>query len=110
MAARPQPPASSDHETVDPDLRGTIEAEHSLARGIVVGTVAAVPLCVALWVGVIALAVSGTSAALAGPLAMAAGLGVLTGAFFGAWAGFVSNTHTFEDLDRTTTVHGHRPG
>jgi hypothetical protein len=53
-----------------------------------------------MWVGLIALALAGSSTSLVGPLAMGAGFGILTGVFFGTWWGFVSQTHTFEDLDR----------
>jgi hypothetical protein len=112
MAVQRQPTASSGREPADPDLERTLQAEHGLARGIIIGIVVAVPLCVAMWVGLIALAVSGISTGLVGPLAMAAGHGVLTGVFFGTWWGFVSQTHTFEDLDReaNTTTGGRRPG
>jgi hypothetical protein len=37
---------------------------------------------------------------------MAAGLGIVTGVFFGTWAGFVAKTHTFEDLDRRANLGG----
>jgi hypothetical protein len=35
-----------------------------------------------------------------GPIAIAVGVGVLSGLFFGTWAAFVSKTHLFEELDR----------
>ena len=35
-----------------------------------------------------------------GPIAMAVGVGVLSGLFFGSWAAFVAKTHLFEELDR----------
>jgi len=100
MAAQLQPTASAGHERVDPALERTVEAEHGLARGIIVGVAIAVPLCVVMWIVLIALALAGSSISLVGPFAMGAGFGVLTGVFFGAWWGFVSQTHTFEDLDR----------
>jgi membrane protein implicated in regulation of membrane protease activity len=100
MAAQPQPIASSGRERVDPSLQRTLRAEHSLARGITVGVALAVPGCAVMWVGLIALALAGSSTSLVGPLAMGAGFGILTGVFFGTWWGFVSQTHTFEDLDR----------
>jgi membrane protein implicated in regulation of membrane protease activity len=100
MAAQPQPTASSGRERVDPSLQRALRAEHSLARGITVGVALAVPVCTVMWVGLIALALAGSSTSLVGPLAMGAGFGILTGVFFGTWWGFVSQTHTLEDLDR----------
>src|SRR5437773_11392635 len=77
-------------------------AEHTLVHRIIVGVAIAVPVCVGLWVGLIALAVR-HSTQMAGPIAMAIGIGVLNGLFFGTWAAFVATTHTFEELD-------HMPG
>jgi uncharacterized membrane protein len=99
---------SEEFGTVRRELEETIRAEHGLTRSIIVGVVIAVPLCVALWVVVIALAVEGTGSLTFGLLAMAAGLGLVTGIFFGTWAGFVAKTHTFEDLDRRANLEGHR--
>ena len=73
-------------------------AENTLVHRIIVGVAIAVPVCVGLWVGLIALAVR-HSAQMSGPIAMAVGIGVLNGLFFGTWAGFVATTHTFEELD-----------
>jgi hypothetical protein len=72
-------------------------AERTLVRRIIIGVAIAVPLCTGLWVGLIALAVH--SAHAAGAIAMAVGIGVLNGLFFGTWAAFVATTDTFEGLD-----------
>ncbi len=101
----PQVTESSEPGTGDPNLE-ELEAEHGLVRGIIIGVVVAVPVCVALWIGLIALALSDTKTGLVAPLAMAAGIGILTGLFFGTWAGFVSKTHTLDDLDRRANLHG----
>lgn len=93
-------PESSVPETSDSDLAKELEVEHGLVRAIIIGVVIATPLCIGMWMGLIALAVGRTRADLAGPLAMGAGIGVLTGLLFGSFAGFVSKTHTFEELDR----------
>jgi hypothetical protein len=92
---------SSDSETADAKLEETLEAEHGLAHVIIVGIIAAVPLCVALWVGLIAFALRDSAAELVGPLAMAV--------FFGTWAGFVSKTHALEELDRKANRGGTKP-
>jgi hypothetical protein len=85
----------------DVELEEELSAEHGLARSIVVGILVATPVCIGLWMGLIGFAVSRTGASLAGPLWMAAGVGVLTGLLFGSWAGFVARTHEFEEMDRT---------
>jgi len=111
MAAQLQPTESSRGERIDPSLERTLRAEHGLARGIVVGVAFAVPVCTALWIGLIALALAGSSTGLVAPLAMGAGFGILTGVFFGTWWGFVAATHTFEDLDREVdATRAGRPG
>jgi hypothetical protein len=86
--------------TGDAELDQTRDAEHHLARAIVIGIFVAVPICVALWLGLIALALRGATSDLGGPLILGGGIGVLSGVFFGTWAGFVSTTHTLEELDR----------
>jgi hypothetical protein len=99
MAVEPQSTAPSEPEPPS-DLAAELAAEHGLVRAIVIGTLIATPLCILVWMGLIALALSGTDSELAGPLAMGAGIGVLTGLLFGSLAGFVSKTHTFDELDR----------
>jgi hypothetical protein len=108
MAMERQPP--SEPEPADTDLADEIDAERGLMRAIVKGTLIATPLSMAAWIGLIFLALHGTDTDLPGPLAMAAGIGVLTGLFFGAWGGFVSKTHTFEELDRQANLRRRRPG
>jgi hypothetical protein len=95
------PPATqSEPEVPDLELEEELQAEHGLARSIVIGILVATPLCIGVWVGLIGFAVSRTGASLAGPLWMAAGVGVLTALLFGSWAGFVARTHEFEEMDR----------
>jgi hypothetical protein len=86
--------------TRDATLDKTHETEHGLARAIVFDIAVAVPICVALWIGVMAFAIRGTSTSLIAAFGMAAGLGLLTAVFFGTWAGFVSKAHELEELDR----------
>jgi hypothetical protein len=102
MAMERQPP--SEPEPADADLAEEIDAERALMRAIIKGTLIATPVSIAVWIGLIFLALNGTGTDLAGPLAMAAGIGVLTGFFFGAWGGFVSKTHAFEELDRKSNL------
>ena len=95
------PTGSTDPEPAGRDLDDQTQAARGLVRGIIIGIVVAPPVCVAVLVGLVFLGVRDTGTALVPPLAMAAAVGVLTGLFFGSWAGFVSNTHAFEELDRT---------
>jgi hypothetical protein len=74
-------------------------AEQTLLHRIIVSVAIATPLCIGMWVGLIALAVR-HSAHMAGPIAMAVGIGVLNGLFFGTWAGFVASNDTFDELDQ----------
>jgi hypothetical protein len=85
------------------------QAEHDLVRWIIVGIAVAVPVCVALFMAAIGFDVSYESAALGGPLAMAAAVGTLAGLFFGAWVGFVFKGHTFDELDRKANHREERP-
>jgi hypothetical protein len=98
------------HRTASrPMLDGTLRAlelEHGLTRSIVRAVLLAVPACVAVWVGLIALAISFTTAGFVAPLVMGAGIGVLAGLFYGAWAGFVSYAKALEELDRDAISGG----
>lgn len=64
--------------------------DESIAHHLAVALLIAVPLFVALWVGVIALAADIAHFSFEAPLAMAAGIGVLAGVFWAAWYAFVS--------------------
>ena len=100
MSVHPPPTTPSEPEDLNVELEEELRAEHGLARSIVIGILVATPVCIGVWVGLIAFAVSRTGASLAGPIWMAAGVGVLTGLLFGSWAGFVARTHEFEEMDR----------
>jgi hypothetical protein len=85
---------------VERSLERTLVAEHRMVRAIVIGIIIAVPICMALWLGLISIALVGTTSDLGGPLIVGCGIGLLSGVFFGTWAGFVSATHSLEELDR----------
>jgi hypothetical protein len=73
-------------------------AERTLLHHIILGVAIATPVCIGIWVGLIALAVR-HSAHMAPPIGMAVGIGVLNGVFFGTWAGFVADNDTFDELE-----------
>jgi fatty acid desaturase len=56
----------------------------------------AIPLFVAFWAGLVALAVAISGVGYAAPLAMGAGVGALAGVFWSAWYAFVSFSHREE--------------
>jgi membrane protein implicated in regulation of membrane protease activity len=82
-------------QTGVPAARG-LESDADIAKRILVVAALAIPLFVAFWVGVVALAVTFTSVAYEAPLAMAAGVGVLAGIFWASWYGFVTFAHREE--------------
>ena len=76
-------------------------AERSLWVAVFFSSVVAIPICVGIWVGLVALAlaISDTSQGFAVPLAVAAGVGVVAGVFFGGWAGFLAKSHVLDEID-----------
>jgi hypothetical protein len=68
---------------------GAREDEFLLVRYIVIAMSICIPLFAALWVGLIALAVTIAGVGYAAPLLMGIAVGTLAGMFFGAWIGFV---------------------
>jgi hypothetical protein len=93
--------ALSEPEIADHAFEEELRAEHVLGRAIIVSVLVAVPINVAVWVGLVAFAVSRTGSALGGPIGMAVVVGLLSGLFFGTWAAFVGKTHLFEEMERT---------
>ena len=108
MAEEPQSTVLAHAEPTDPLAEETRRAEHDLVRWIVLGIAIAVPACVVMFMAVVWFDVSYESAALGGPLGMAAAVGVLAGLFFGAWVGFVFKGHAFDELDRKANLRQHQ--
>ncbi len=102
--------ASSKPETADHAFEEELQAEHGLGRAIIISVLVAIPINVGVWVGLVAFAVSRSGSALGGPIAMAVGVGVLSGLFFGSWAAFVAKTHLFEEMDRKIDSGRGNPG
>jgi hypothetical protein len=80
-------------------------AEHALLIDCIRDVAITVPLTVALWVGLIALAVGRKDPDWGAWLGMAAGIGVLAGLFFGVWIAFVRNADHLQKID-TRAVNG----
>ena len=75
------------------------------SRAIVKSMLIAVPVMIAFEVLLVAVAVGDKDPDWVTWLGMAAGIGVLAGVFFGAWAGFVAKAHVLDDID----LHANRP-
>jgi hypothetical protein len=78
------------------DLATAIEAEKRMMRHMIVSTLVAIPLLVAFWIGLVVIAISFTDNGYGPPIAMAVGVGVLSGVFWGTWMGFVSYSNTMD--------------
>jgi hypothetical protein len=76
---------------------GIAELEHGLTARCIRDVIIAVPVGIAVWVGIVAACISFTNAGYAGPLSMGPGVGGLSGLFFGTWAAFVSYGPRFDD-------------
>jgi hypothetical protein len=74
-------------------------AERHLVRRMIIGMAILIPIGAAFFASLVGVAVLTTGTAIAGPVAMGAGAGVLAGIFFGTWAGFVASVNEFEDLE-----------
>ncbi|GMU77722.1 MAG: hypothetical protein AMXMBFR46_05200 [Acidimicrobiia bacterium] len=90
----------------DAALAEELAAERSVWRSVVIGILVAVPVCMLIWVAMVAIAV--------GPedpehwlawLGMGALVGSFAGAFFGGWAAFTMKAHLLDDIDRRGAHH-----
>ena len=81
-----------------------LAAEKSLWKATIWGTLIATPICVAVWMLIVVLAVGGDDPAWGAYLGIGAIVGLLAGAFFGGWAAFIAKAHQLDDVD----MHGAR--
>jgi hypothetical protein len=76
-------------------------AERDMLLAVVKASLVAVPICVVIWLGLVTIALAlAHSGNFVVALPMAGGVGVVAGVFFGAWAAFLANAHTLDELDR----------
>jgi membrane protein YdbS with pleckstrin-like domain len=84
-------------ETLDaPGPREQPSAEKAMRTTIIKSVAVSVPLAIAIFVGMVALAVHNQQPNWSADLAMAAGIGVVAGVFFGLLMGFTLTSHNFE--------------
>jgi hypothetical protein len=86
-------------------LAEVLAAERALWRTAAIWSVFAVPVCVGLWVGIVALALASSKQGLVVPLSVAAGIGVIAGVFFGGLGAFVVRAHGLDEIDRRAQRH-----
>lgn len=84
---------------VDPHFAEELEAERSVWRSVIWGTAIATPVCIVVWMLMVVLAVGGDDPEWGAWLGIGAIVGVLAGAFFGGWAGFITKAHLLDDVD-----------
>ena len=90
-----------------------LAVEKSLWHAMAVSTIIAVPVCVVIWVAIVALAVAGNSDVSWGLwIAIGVIVGVLAGVFFGGLFTFVTKSHVLDEADRHAAAakHGHAAG
>ena len=71
-------------------------AEQAMRVTIIKSVAVSVPLAIGIFVGMVALAVRNQQPNWNADLAMAAGIGVIAGVFFGLLMGFTLTSHNFE--------------
>jgi hypothetical protein len=71
-------------------------AEEAMRVTVIKSVAVSVPLAIAIFVGMVALAVRNQDPNWSADLAMAAGIGVIAGVFFGLLMGFTLTSHNFE--------------
>ncbi len=83
-------------------------AERELLAATIRYSLYAIPICVAVWIGIVSIALAlADSGSFAVALPVAGGIGVIAGAFFGAWAAFLAKADRLEEADRRAL---HREG
>jgi len=83
----------------DVDTEAVVELEHALTRRILVATAIAIPTFVVIWIALVGIAVEVSGTGFEAPVGMAVGIGVLSGVFWGAWAGFATFAPMFDEAD-----------
>ncbi len=76
--------------------RNTRSPEEAMRMTIIRSIAVSVPLATAIFIGMVALALHNQNPDWNAYLAMAAGIGVIAGVFFGLLMGFTLTSHTFE--------------
>ncbi len=79
-------------------LERQLAAERTMVRSVIVGILIALPITIALAIGMMALAMSDKASWYVW-IGLGAGIGAYAALFFGTWGGVVYSTHEFDELD-----------
>lgn len=96
MVMERMPSTGAEPGAVSVHAGGSRDEEMTLVRHILIGMCVCIPILVLFWVGLVAFAVTLAGVGYLAPLLMAVVIGVLAGAFFGAWIGFVVYSRTVD--------------
>jgi len=86
-------------------VAGRLEQVHAVERTLMIrvvkATLVATPVCVVIWVAIVAVALAlAHSGNFLVALPVAGGVGIVAGVFFGMWWAFLVSADEFEELDR----------
>jgi hypothetical protein len=79
-------------------LERQLAAERTMVRSIILGILIALPITIALAIGMMGLAISDKESWYVW-VGLGAGIGAYAALFFGTWGGVMYSTHEFDDLD-----------
>ena len=91
-----EPAAPPTPEAAAPAGAGGRTAEQAMRATVIKSVVVAVPVAIAIFVGMVALALRNQGPDWSAVLFMAAGIGVIAGVFFGLLMGFTLTSQSFE--------------
>lgn len=74
--------------------------ERAFARTLFISMAVAIPICIGIWIGIVALGLVDSSQDRLPAFGMAAVVGVFAAAFFGGWAGALIKAHALDELER----------
>jgi hypothetical protein len=89
----------------DEALQETLEAEKSLWRSVILWTLIAIPICIVIFIGLIAVAVGGDDPEWGAWIGIGIIVGTFAGAFFGGWAAFTAKSHLLDEVDERAAHH-----
>jgi hypothetical protein len=93
-----QVPSASLAPVESEGLERQLAAERTMVRSVVLGILIALPITIALAIGMMALAMSDKASWYVW-LGVGAGIGAYAALFFGTWGGVVYSAHNFDELD-----------
>ena len=93
-----QVPSASVAPAESGGLERQLAAERTMVHSVILGILIALPITIALAIGMMALAMSDKASWYVW-IGLGAGIGAYAALFFGTWGGVVYSTHKFDQLD-----------